>query len=694
MPASTDGLTSVPNSRQSRRAGEIFRHRLSMPLPSIGSRRRDSSDPTPTDAITSLLGRPHSIDADEPRTDDASMHHEAASSIPRPPSRISRLGARVRQRYSMISQANDEASEHVDQNFQSSPVLSSRVPEQSGSAFRRRFSILGRLPRPSSRPSHGTGPRTRFGPISRPIPQTDDLELSPQFGVADASRRAPTPSILPMPSIASTSGQEDQGQGPVQVRRRSRLSRVRNSIFGIESLFRSSFHEASGDSQLQAPTRRPFRPEQEDDSDFLIPTAASQEPNADQDEALSRTSMTTERIEPMDALLEENSPLTPSAQTPLGEAGQDGREARRLPNLLRGRSSRMIRRDDETPLTHILQVAAAAIAAQLSGTTNALANLEAMGQDHFDGGLNAFVEELNNTTGQGQSSSTVREPNGQNPLNFWRVFRFANNQEIAHDGGEQQGQSPQDVSGGSGSRTVTVVVVGVRSVPSSSVTREGGQTVESGSLDTLLNFSDLPRAATPPSARSGGRLLRNITGRTRLPRSLTSESSSSSPLSRLQFASQHGASHPSRAAGAESQHRTRTSPSDLQSELHPSPFPPPPFTTSSPYHGSHSTGTARTSESLHSEMGNTLSVLGLNRLRRPSSMSTEQGTGGLRSRRRTDSDAHRHLENGFRDSRRNGVVAPEGSRSWLIYVVGTNLSEDHPALAASIFGEVCTDRLP
>jgi hypothetical protein len=33
---------------------------------------------------------------------------------------------------------------------------------------------------------------------------------------------------------------------------------------------------------------------------------------------------------------------------------------------------------------------------------------------------------------------------------------------------------------------------------------------------------------------------------------------------------------------------------------------------------------------------------------------------------------------------------PSGGRSWLIYVVGTNLSENHPALTTpSLFTDVC-----
>jgi hypothetical protein len=55
-----------------------------------------------------------------------------------------------------------------------------------------------------------------------------------------------------------------------------------------------------------------------------------------------------------------------------------------------------------------------------------------------------------------------------------------------------------------------------------------------------------------------------------------------------------------------------------------------------------------------------------------------------RQRRRSDSEFARRPELGSGASRRNGVVEPDNpppatGRSWLIYVVGTNVSPDHPA---------------
>ena len=71
----------------------------------------------------------------------------------------------------------------------------------------------------------------------------------------------------------------------------------------------------------------------------------------------------------------------------------------------------------------------------------------------------------------------------------------------------------------------------------------------------------------------------------------------------------------------------------------------------------------------------------------------------VHQRRRSDSEFARQRDLGAGAARRNGVVepdevdaanaSPQGSRSWLIYVVGTNLSEDHPAFATpSLFTDV------
>ena len=462
---------------------------------------------------------------------DTSIPNTSISPTPRPRSMVSRVGARVRQRYSLLSTTNEESMETSQPTSDLVATSTSEHPSQGMfSATRRRMSTLVHYPRNSSRIRGQPTSRARFAPISRPILQYDDSELSPQFGVADALRRAPTPSVL------TASQPEDLPRESVSARRRSRLSRVRQSISGpLENLFRSSLYEAGNDYQTQPLSRRSMRSGAADDSAYLIPPAASRDQNLDHEDHLSRASEATEMtpLESLDALIAGGTGPTLSAtqerseQTPA--AGSDGREGRRLPNLLRGRSSRLIRRDDETPLSRILQVAAAAIAAQLSGTTDALANLEAMGEDHFDGHLNTFVEELSNASRQ--TPRPMRDNNEGNPLNFWRVFRFANNQETSNESLEQEDQPSVDATRIPGSRTITVVVVGVRSVPSSSLMRATGQRSETTGprLDTLLNLPHLPRTSNTSGPGLGSGLLRSVAGRSRLSRRRTPANPSSTP---------------------------------------------------------------------------------------------------------------------------------------------------------------------
>jgi len=87
------------------------------------------------------------------------------------------------------------------------------------------------------------------------------------------------------------------------------------------------------------------------------------------------------------------------------------------------------------------------------------------------------------------------------------------------------------------------------------------------------------------------------------------------------------------------------------------------------------------------------------RLREAGIFTPEDQATRVQQRRRSDSEFARHRDLGAGAARRNGVVEPDevdtgdtpasGSRSWLIYVVGTNLSEDHPALTTpSLFTDV------
>lgn len=698
-PLSGGESSSTQTSGHLARVFRTFRRPASVHLSSAGSNLVEERTSTSRIISTFESEERPLVRREGSQTPNTSIHDNIVPT-PRPHSVTSRLGLRFRQRYSLLSQTPEGRFESLDQNTDTpSPSLdgpiSGSTAELGSSSIRRRFSVLNHLSRGPFRANSRTSASARLGPISGPILHAEDGETDHQNGTVSSFGHAAAP------SSATLRGPEEGTQDPPHFRRRSRLSRARQSISGpLENLFRSSYHEANSDPQTLAVPRRSTRSREADDADNLIPSRLSQSPDIDHDEPASRASDATGStpLESLGALLENPSasllsPQEQAEQTVL--AGHDARERRRTPQLLQGRSSRLIRRDDETSLARILQVAAAAIAAQLSGTTDALANLEAMGEDHFDGGLNAFVEELNNATGQPNGTPRDNRNNdGASPLNFWRVFRFANNQEIINEGEAQQEQASINAQELMGSRTVTVVLVGVRSVPSSTVNRERSEAVGTG-LDTLLNLSDLPRTV-PSGAGLGSSLLRSVTGRSRLSRRRSSRPQSSMAV--REGAEEARRPLPAWMSNIDSISSDQASlSSDILSApaLSPGHHSPPSASlrplSSSPVPSRETTSSrARSSAEQSEEMRRLLSLLrGRRNVPSPAQSDPNEGAGGLRARRRSDSEANRHRENGARDSRRNGIVAPEGQRSWMIYVVGTNLEEDHPALNGStIFSDV------
>ena len=406
----------------------------------------------------------------------------------------------------------------------------------------------------------------------------------------------------------------------------------------------------------------------------------------------------------------------PSATERRAERGPLGRrETRRMPNL-RGRSSRLIRRDDEGPLPRILHLAATAIAAQLSGTPEqAITNMQAIGADGLDGSLNALFRTLQQaTTSTGETHATEREnernrsPGTLPPLNFLRVFRFVNS-------GSDRARAPRarpededsqtapgvDASEGSDGRTVTLVVVGVRSVPSERLDQEDAIVTEP-SLDTLLS---LPVPPPAHAVRNGaGGLLRHVDGRSRFSQRRRASMGGLATFP-TNFESQRH-----RVTGSSPQNlvdAATNGPSNMPlslSESPPGPHPPP-STPAEPGLSAYSSGTTTPNRRPSSASAAQRSMLSTHDITRPNlgdvSMLTAEDDSirVVQQRRRSDSEFARHRDLGAGAARRNGVVEPDqiesgdppthGSRSWLIYVVGTNLSEDHPAFATpSLFTDV------
>ncbi|KAJ5501172.1 Zinc finger RING-type [Penicillium expansum] len=377
---------------------------------------------------------------------------------------------------------------------------------------------------------------------------------------------------------------------------------------------------------------------------------------------------------------------------------------RRLPGMIRARSSRVLRREEQTPLSRVLQLAASAIAAQLSGTAGpALPNIQALGNDGLDGSLENFIQSLQHaTSAQAQPPATGEGPTGNeppsHPVNFLRVFRFANSESPTGPGASGQSANGigdrgtqtdgMDVDGpaeGEG-RTVTLVVVGVRSVPAGN----GGNTEQQQSaspgpgLDALLGY----RFCHPILSRGLKMLLVNLLkGAICGPDCIFLGSQATQPYTPLpepqNFRAHQRMSDTGPRAAFPSYH-----PSGF-SESPPGPHPPPSTPAEqgvSALSSATSTPSRRPSSSSaiapdilpHLHEGQAMQPMA-ETLEEPMAFNT------ARQRRRSDSEYARHRALGSGAVRRNGMVEPDqpppsGGRSWLIYVVGTNLSENHPAL--------------
>ena len=623
------------------------------------------------------------------RMRDAPITHITTSPMPRRLSVLSRLGSRILPRYVTTGSSVADRGENGERRTlrrrlsDNAPRRPTTTPEPSN---RHRFSILGTLT-PGSSASSRASLRRHLAPISSPIPLVTDASVPPS-GLPNTPLHTTTvPEPPSYPSVRPSASNS---------LRNSRMSRVRRSISSLESLFGNHQTQPVNDRQTPTPPRRPLRSMMADETDYLLPPLNVTDASLDLDEAIGSADDGTEQrhteaFSPMPETAE-RSPRW--AQRWADRAPTVRREARGARNLLRGRSSRMIRRDDEAPLSRILQLAAAAIAAQLSGAPNGVTDLEPMSDDTLDGSLNAFMESLNNPTSTGTTSTERPQAIATlPPLNFLRVFRFVNsNAESRQDAtrSSSTGDPPGNVNDGeetTDGRTVTLVVVGVRSVPSSSIAREDAD----GNLDTILNLPMIPSTPTR-NGHTGGGLLRHASGRSRLTTRRRASIGGVNPFPANYDSQRHQRTQgTSRPVSGDTTPVAATSIPMILSESPPGPHPPP-STPAEPGLSAQASGSTTPNRRPSSASaaqppsgpysGNILERLNMTH---ETQTSASDPYHAVRQRRRSDSEFARHRDLGAGAARRNGVVEPDDAvpqaRSWLIYVVGTNLSEDHPAFA-------------
>ncbi|KAI1938967.1 hypothetical protein LOZ66_003044 [Ophidiomyces ophidiicola] len=564
--------------------------------------------------------------------------------------------------------------------------------------------------RPESR--EGRGDRTPFfsrssGQDSRGSAQSSALRgLGPRGITRRRSIRGPyalprgesalLPESPPNPTFLDTDRSSDSRR--FSWRRQSRLNLMRDSMAAPISQIFGQLSTSASTQTSTTPPRRPSRSEFTEDSDNT-PLRPQNVEAMDLDEPHELDS-----VEPAARHVRSNS--SPSARYIPSIS-----DPRRSPGTIRSRATRLLRRDEatQTPLSHILHLAASALAAQISGNTSPSApNIQSVGSEGLDGPLESLLQGLQQiaSSQEGSSNGDDLTEGGLPNVNFLRVFRFVN-PDNSQDGSIQSTVSHQ-AQDGSGDpeeansatttddnaerRLLTLVVVGVRSIPTNP--DPATETGNNGRLnvESLLRLPFLSPGNMLRPERGPSNFLRRGDSRPRFYSNRNSIAEHPIPAAPDSSRTQRMSTPSRRQSDVGSLADFSSSLPTVLSESPPGPNPPPSTPADPGLSGA-------------SSVVNTPS-------RRPSSASaflpqlnedssgeaeaTAQQNSGFnfpRQRRRSDSEAARHRGLGSGSARRNGVVEPDDpspstTRSWLIYVVGANLAENHPALAApSLFSD-------
>ncbi|KAF4213674.1 hypothetical protein CNMCM8980_009265 [Aspergillus fumigatiaffinis] len=584
-------------------------------------------------------------------------------------STMSRLGSRILPNSVIRGLLNSEEETPAEGQAHRHGIVARSVP-RSESHSSSRFSPFTSL---SSR----SIPRRRLIRVPYFIPRTDP-SLTPDTPTSSAYLDS-TSEQAPQPARGSW-------------RRSARLNRVRNSLSApITQMFG---HPSTADTEM---TELPhFREGLGDHPDIRLPPLSAMDTSMDFDHAHELDS-----VEP--AAGGNHLPMPPL----FSQSTQNTSTSRQLPGPLRARPSRVLRRDEHTPLSRVLQLAAAAIAAQLSGAAGpVLPNIQSLGNDGLEGSLENFIQSLQHATSAQTASSDTASASGENsppqPVNFLRVFRFANSDnpspaassnhsttEPDSAGSRGDGMDVDNPTGDNEGRTVTLVVVGVRSVPTGSGPFGDQQSNAAPGLDALLRLPFLA-PGNPPRGQDNGPAVPLADNRSRFVPN-RQQLGAPSPLSNIETSPQ-GLRSARRFSDAGTRVPFPSLPSTL-SESPPGPHPPP-STPAEPGLSAVSSGASTPNRRLSSASAlpsNPLPQVDEHPLMQPSVEPAPESTADRipfqpsHQRRRSDSEYARHRELGSGAVRRNGVVEPDtpppAGRSWLIYVVGTNLSENHPAFA-------------
>ncbi|RPA92129.1 hypothetical protein L873DRAFT_1711153 [Choiromyces venosus 120613-1] len=352
--------------------------------------------------------------------------------------------------------------------------------------------------------------------------------------------------------------------------------------------------------------------------------------------------------------------------------------------------------DQAAMLSRLLSVAAAATAASLvGGTEQAIREAEDVAGDNGgDGSFESFLRALQN----GRLAAALRNggnelgggtpPDGERaesvmpPLNFFRMFRFGSNANSNTDHGRDEG------SDGSRSRMVPVIIVGIRSVtPRDTAEAEGNRPapffdalanlpVNIPSIHRRPRLSNSHRRASmggPPGGSVGFDNQRHTRGASVGSLRPTSELDTS-PIPPSLSESSSGALPPPSTPADPSMSNFRQEPLVPESRV---PVEPAESNTLSDDNGvGYGSGREPSRRRLSRRLSSPEALPPHGRSAGSSNASSGSSTNG---------------GSGSSSSSRRPSGSPEGTRSWIIYVLGGSYPEDHPILTTpSLFTDAPT----
>ncbi|KAF2019315.1 hypothetical protein BU24DRAFT_418909 [Aaosphaeria arxii CBS 175.79] len=500
-------------------------------------------------------------------------------------------------------------------------------------------------------------------------------------------------------SVAGPSESDTAGSSATR-RHRLRMSRARNSLTSFTSIPTYLHRRLSSRSQdtdsayasspsLLAPSSN-YAPQQNPSSDAEPESYLShlQVPELD----LGFDDNTLDRVSSNQSI--SRTPRRVSsvrrdgrASSMLSSLSRSDRGIRSLSSLRRRRSPARREEDQAVLLSRLLSAAAAATAVSLMGDDHrAVSEARSVTDDGEDGTFDSFLQALQN----GRIASALRQNGNQEdggegpggspaPLNFFRMFRFGssagNRSSASRSGSRGDGGTASDNQDGEeeNGRMIPIIIVGIRSI---------NPNVGNAQDDNIPPFLDALSSFPTPLTSPGDH---TVDGMLPQPQQRFSHRRRASMGGLNPFPSNTDAQ---RSYRAPERPRPWSTVADSPSGPLPPPSTPassglsavssgtntPTFSTSPPSPTVQSSAPSRRGSFIRRATGSNLE---------PTAEEPESQRRLPRQRRNSESDFTPRFGSG--SSRRNGVVEPdhnpgEGSRSWIIYVLGGSYPENHPIL--------------